>query len=448
MTVSAAGYATLTQQATVVVGVSTTVNAALSTSTTPTTSTTGTIAGQVSSVNDGHPLSGATVQYANGSVTADGHGNFSIPNLAAGAYNLNVSSPGFLPRLYPVSVTGGATTQVAAQLSVAGVLAGTITANGNAVPGASVQVQGGAVPVNLAITSNAAGSYYSGWIPVGNYTFTVSAPGYATQTVAATVNTGLTTTTNIALSTSTTVTTGSIVGHVTTSSGSPLQDATVTTASATAVTDVNGAYTLANLSATTQQVTASLAEYGASTQTVAVTAGASTSLNFVLSPNVATTGSLSGTVTNLATSGGIAGATVSYAGGSVVANGMGQFTFSNLAAGTYSMTATANGYLSRTFTVNIVGGTNPAANFQLSTAGTLGGTVTSGGLPLAGATVTITGGMLPTTAQVLTGSTGTYYSNWIPIGSYTVSVSKSGYTTQTVNSNVNVGVRTTLDFSF
>jgi hypothetical protein len=52
-----------------------------------------------------------------------------------------------------------------------------------------------------------------------------------------------------------------------------------------------------------------------------------------------------------------------------------------------------------------------------------------------------------TTATVTTNSNGVYNSTWIPIGSYTVQVSKSGYATQSKTTNVNTGATTTVNFT-
>lgn len=62
--------------------------------------------------------------------------------------------------------------------------------------------------------------------------------------------------------------------------------------------------------------------------------------------------------------------------------------------------------------------------------GALGGRVTSGGSPLAGADVTVTG---PMTRVTSTGADGSYALDRLMVGGYTVSVSKFGYTTATTS---------------
>jgi hypothetical protein len=87
-------------------------------------------------------------------------------------------------------------------------------------------------------------------------------------------------------------------------------------------------------------------------------------------------------------------------------------------------------------------------NFALATGGKIAGTVTNAsGAAIAGASVSITGGSISTTVNVTTNSSGGYNSNWIPVGTYNVSVSASGHTTQSKSTTANTGATTTLNFA-
>ena len=66
---------------------------------------------------------------------------------------------------------------------------------------------------------------------------------------------------------------------------------------------------------------------------------------------------------------------------------------------------------------------------------------------MSGATVTIKGGVVANTKTLTTSSTGSYSSGWIAVGTYSVTVAKSGHTTQTKNTTVNTGATTTLNFT-
>jgi hypothetical protein len=160
------------------------------------------------------------------------------------------------------------------------------------------------------------------------------------------------------------------------------------------------------------------------------------------------TGAIAGKVTNVATGGALSGATVSYSGGSATTNTSGLYTLSNVAGGTYKVTASRTGFLSRSSNVTVTSNTTSTANFAIATAGKIAGVVkTSSGAAISGATVKITGGKVATTVTKTTSSTGNYGTSWIPIGSYTVTVSKTGHTTQSKTTTVNTGATTTVNFT-
>jgi hypothetical protein len=66
---------------------------------------------------------------------------------------------------------------------------------------------------------------------------------------------------------------------------------------------------------------------------------------------------------------------------------------------------------------------------------------------VSGATVTIKGGVVATAKVLSTSSTGGYSSSWIAVGTYSVTVTKSGHTTQSKSASVTTGTTTTLNFT-
>ncbi|HEU5271981.1 MAG TPA: carboxypeptidase regulatory-like domain-containing protein [Jatrophihabitans sp.] len=311
------------------------------------------LSGQVTNLNTGGGIGGATVSIsgpASASTTADASGNYSFSGIPAGTYTVTGTASGYKARSYSgVTVTSGQTTTQNVQLTTTGRVTGTVTgAGGVALSGATVTLQGGNLPTTDTVTTDASGAYASDWDPIGTYTVTCSAAGYADQTVSG----------------------------------------------------------------------------------VAITTGGLTTVNCTLS----NTGTLTGVVTNLNTGGAISGATVSYSGGSTTSDSAGRYTFSGVTAGTYSITATASGYKSRTYSgVTVTAGQTTTQDVQLTTTGRVTGTVTSGGTAVSGATITLQGGNLPTTDTVTSDSTGHYTSNWDPIGTYTVTCSAPGHGTQTIS---------------
>jgi hypothetical protein len=98
--------------------------------------------------------------------------------------------------------------------------------------------------------------------------------------------------------------------------------------------------------------------------------------------------------------------------------------------------------------VNVTSGATSTLNFQLATAGKITvKVVTASGAVVSGATVTIKGGVIATTVTGATSTTGLFTTNWIPIGTYTVTVAKTGHTTQSKSVTVASGVTTSLTFT-
>ena len=176
-----------------------------------------------------------------------------------------------------------------------------------------------------------------------------------------------------------------------------------------------------------------------------ITPGGATTANFVL---ITQTGTVNGRITNASTGAGLAGAKVSYSGGSVTSDGNGNYTLNAVPAGTYTVTATLTGWVTESASVTVFSGATATANIKLATGGKAAGKVTNkSGAAISGATVKLTGGIVPTTVTVTTSSTGTYDSGWVPIGNYSIKVSKSGFTTQTKNTTVATGGTVTVNFT-
>ena len=267
-----------------------------------------------------------------------------------------------------------------------------------------------------------------------------------TGTATATVTNGATTSITIVQNSG--PTTGTISGTVTNISGISLSGATVSSAGISVTTQANGSYTLANIPAGVQTVTALLTGFQRGTQSVNVAAGGTSTANFSLTPT-ASTGTVTGKITNIATGGILSGATVKWGSMAVSTNTSGVYTISNVTTGNQTLTASATGYLPRSGSVNVAGGASATLNIQLATAGIISVKAVNGsGTADPGASVTINGGIISTIVTGTTNSSGTFSSNWIPIGTYTVTISESGHTTQTQSATVTSGKTTAVNFTF
>lgn len=226
-----------------------------------------------------------------------------------------------------------------------------------------------------------------------------------------------------------TATTYSIAGTVT-SSGVALSGATVAlsgASTATTTTDASGNYSFAGLANGSYTVTTSKTGYAFTPSSSAVNvSGANVTGQDFTAAQATATYSISGTVS------GASGVTIALSGantGSVVSGAGGAYTFTGLAAGTYTLTPSLAGY---TFSpsnksVTITTASSTGNNFTataIPVTYSISGTVS--GAIKAGVTITVTGAASP--APVTTDSNGNYSVTGLADGNYTVTPSLTGYT--------------------
>jgi hypothetical protein len=141
--------------------------------------------------------------------------------------------------------------------------------------------------------------------------------------------------------------------------------------------------------------------------------------------------------------------TVAYSGGSAVTDANGNFSIPANARKSLTISAGKTGWLSDartgTSTLNAVAEPSPTKIF-ISTAGQISGHVmNSSGAPVAGATLTFTGGKLRLSKTATADGSGAFNSNWISIGSYTVTVSAPSFAGVSTTATVNTGLVTPLN---
>jgi hypothetical protein len=209
-------------------------------------------------------------------------------------------------------------------------------------------------------------------------------------------------------------------------------------ANATVTTDSSGNYSFANLPNGTYTIKPSKAGYTftPASQTVPVSGTNVASINFTIQP--IPTYSITGVITP---SGSVSGTTIALTGASTASttpDANGNYTFSGLLDGNYTVTPTKSGYTFNpaSLPVTISGGNPPAQNFTIQPIPTysISGNITpmaNGGL----ATVSLTG---PSSATITADSSGGYTFNGLPNGTYMVTPSKSGFSFTPTNQMVPV----------
>jgi hypothetical protein len=403
--------------------------------------TTGTITGKVTNTSGAPVQGGSVVAGGNGAITgADGTYSLEAPG---GSANLTASLGGYQSASETVTVTAGQSTS-APILQISPINPGNVTgqvvdSNNAALANADVTAGG------LNILTAADGSYTLNNLPAGATTIKASLTGFQSGSASVTVVAGTTTSAPAITLTSSS---GTITGTVKSSSGAVITGASVGFGGGTATTNSSGVYTLAGVPVGTVQLVASAGGFQSVTQSVTVTGGGTSTANFTLAPATATTGSITGKITSASSGALLSGATVSWKGGTTTTNTSGIYTLTNVTAGSQNVTASKTGYLPRTSAVTVTGGATATLNIAIATAGKITTKVTSTtGAVVSGVTVTIKGGVVATTVTGTTGTTGVFTTNWIPVGSYTITVSKTGHTTRSKTATVTSGATVSVTFT-
>ncbi len=349
VTATAEGYQSKTVGASVITNTTTIVDFALD-------QPPGAIAGTVTDASTGNPIPGATINILQGttlitSILTDTNGQYSISEFAPGNYTVIASAPNFSAAVAGATVTAGNTTTVNfALLANPGSISGTVTdaATTNPIPGATVQVRNSFVVIATALT-DANGNYNFPNLPPDTYSVTASAPGFQREVKIATVITNQVTVVNFALNSNPGAISGTVTDAVTTN---PIPDATVavfqgTTLIDSALTDVNGNYTIPDLAPGNYTVLAIANGYQSAFSSETVVAGMTTTANFALNLNP---GAIAGTVTDGCTGAPLSGVIILVTdGSSVVGFGVtdpnGNYSIDTIAPGSYTVTATLSNYL-------------------------------------------------------------------------------------------------------
>jgi len=358
VTAAATGYATSSgQSVTVAAGQTSTTNFSL-------TPTYGTVSGTVTDTGNA-PLGGVMVSAGGVSNTTASNGTYTLSSVPTGTQTVTASMSGYATGSQSITVTqtgpNTANFQLAAQ---PGTISGKVTIQGSStgIQGVTVTATGSGSPLTASTDGN--GNYTISSVPVGGYSVSATANGYgagSAQPVSVSVTAGGSATANFTLVPQV----GTITGSVTDTSGAPLVGATVSAGGVSTSTVTGGTYTLPNVPAGPQTVTASKNGYTSAQTTVTVPVqGTVAAATLKLG---ATAGTLSGTVTVRGSA--YAGATVTLSGNGLsrttTTDGSGHYQFTGVPAGTYTARASAYyGWIQQTQSVTVSGGTT-TLNFAM-----------------------------------------------------------------------------------
>jgi large repetitive protein len=449
VTFSKKGYVSKSPSTVISAGATTTLNVVLAA-----IPTTGTVGGRLT-VAGGGPLSGARVSVSGGTATITAaDGTYSVRDLKPGTHALTFVKVGFVAKSQSAVVSAGATTTLNAALIQDGNLAGIVTSS----QGPSLR----AVKVTLSAPGSHIVSYARTWLGVpyvwggtsrtgvdcsgltqavaveaGYHSFPRTAAGQWAyfQTLGWTVrnptagdfiyfsspNSPSGRHAAIFVSSGTVLEAPGAGGHVKIAKMPSLhvlgygrlQGGPSTTSAA------DGSYSISQLEPGTYSVTLSSTGYVSQSRAAIVVSARTASASVALVKD----GNLSGSVT--ATGGAaLAGVSVSIKGGpSTHTAADGSYSIPLLVPGTYSVAFAKTGYVSQSRTAVIVSARTASATVALVKDGNLSGSVTAtGGVALAGVSVSIKGG--PSTH---TAANGSYSIPLLVPGTYSVAFAKTGY---------------------
>ena len=164
-------------------------------------------------------------------------------------------------------------------------------------------------------------------------------------------------------------TTGTVSGRVTRASNNQAisgAQVCVLSSNQCATTNAQGNYSIVTVPAGSQTVRATASGYAAGQQNVTVIAGGTVTANFALVATL-TTGTVSGRVTRASNNQAISGAQVCVLSSNQCAttNAQGNYSITNVAAGSQTVRATASGFAAAQQNVTVPAGGTVTANFSL-----------------------------------------------------------------------------------
>lgn len=250
---------------------------------------------------------------------------------------------------------------------------------------------------------------------------------------------------------------GSISGVVKDISSCTALAAKVSSSAGSTTAGSAGNYSLSSVPPNSYTVTATYPNYTSASKSVTVAAGLAASAKLFLGTG---SGQINGTITD--TSGtAVSGASVQLVGSSsasgsdetITTGTNGVYNSGAIAAGTYQITASANGYNSTTATATVAVGATATQNLVLTPSSspppkTAGAGMITGKVLKDDTTVTLTGAKVAYSGgSVLTNSSGAYSISNVPAGSVVVTASATGYVAASSTVSVPSGGTATSTFN-
>jgi sugar lactone lactonase YvrE len=337
------------------------IRALVATASAPPPATTGQVSGNVVDQATGTPLAGVQVQLTGAgtaSTSTDSSGAFTLTGMAPGSYTVQVSLAGYTPvTLNNVAVTAGVVSSLGTiRLAIATTTAslqGTVRdgTTGQPIAGATIAISGGPTT-----TTDATGAYQLSGIIPGAVTISLSATGYQTVTLSATLSAGVIVAfspslyapgqgpTDAALK-------GKIVDRAT---GQPIANAAVAVGSQSAATSATGDFSITPVPVGSASINVSAAGYVSVTYTATLSAGVNDVGTLMLDKQAASV-TISGHVSDSTAGTAIGGATLQVVGTTLTAttDATGRYSIAGVTTTQFTLSVAAAGYQSKQAAVTL-----------------------------------------------------------------------------------------------
>jgi hypothetical protein len=380
------------------------------------------VQGTVFNAATNQPIAGAAIEVkATGIRTSSGsNGAFALPNVPAGSQTLTASAPGYDSDQAALFLTADVATSRDFYLTPnVGTITGIVRESATNAPIAGAVVSAAGV----AAVTDGAGAFTLNDVPIGSQTIFASALDYNSTSASVNLLPGQTPQLEIVM----TPQLGGIAGIVRDETGTAIPNATVSAAGVTAPTGADGSYTLTNVRAGAQTLSASAADFATWSGAIVVTGDQTVQQDITL---VRKTGNLQGRVIDAATNQPIANAEVDLLLFPLVfatTNASGDYTITQAPAGQQVFIARAPGYYGKIAVVNIPAEATATLNFALTRkVGKLLGSVKEALIAnsgIDGARIELAG----TGIAVTSDPSGGYVFVNIPTGSQVLNVSAPGF---------------------
>ena len=389
-----------------------------------------TAVGGVVKDGNGALIEGANVKLSDKVAVTNAKGVYYIDDISSGSYTIKISKNNYAEAEKIIVITTGMVISEELTIIRLGGIVGEVTnADGNGEEGVKITT----TPTTIELLTDANGSYSLLDLTAGSYVVKAEKEKFATITKPVIVTDGEMSNGDISV-----LTLGGIFGQVTDVNSNPVEGVKITTTPATeeVITDVNGNYSLLDLTAGSYVVKGEKEKLATFTKSVTVVDGQISNGDL----SVLTLGGIFGIVTDV-NSNPLEGVKITTTPSTVeiFTDANGSYSLLDLSAGDYTIEAEKSKYKNKTKSVTVTNGQLSNGDISILRLGGISGKVTDADSnPVEGVKISTT----PATVDLFTDTNGNYNLIDLIAGSYVIKAEKEKFSTFTKSVTVEDGKTT------